>query len=115
MCEFQIGTYECRGDGYVWDADCDGYDPEDHSWPCPCCNTKEYLAGAKEEAETTSSYTTMTSSGCGVDIWEGALAQATVWNPDHLEEILKGIGKVVALKHDDNGEENPSVKVFEYF
>lgn len=48
MCNFQRGTYECRGDGYLWDADNDGWDPDDESWPCPGCNTLEYLTIAKE-------------------------------------------------------------------
>jgi hypothetical protein len=77
MCEFQNGTNECRGDGYVWDADCDGFDPADKSWACPNCNTKQYLLDAKEEAESTSSYSGMSGSGSGVTIWEGSVKVAT--------------------------------------
>ncbi len=114
MCEYQNGTFECRGDGYVWDADSDGYDPDDHSWPCPCCNTGEYLEAAKEEAETTSYYRSMMSQGCGADIWRGAVARATEWNPSGVAQLLNEIGKVVALLPDDDGEDNPSTQVFEY-
>ena len=44
-------TWECRGDGYLWDADYDGWDPEDVSFPCPKCNTVMYLRSNLEDKE----------------------------------------------------------------
>lgn len=113
MCEYQRGTFECTGHGYIWDADYDGYDPDDHSWPCPNCNTLEYLESAKEEAESTSWFSGMWGSGCGVDIWKGAVANANHWNPDECAKALVEIGKVVALKEDWD-DDNESVETFIY-
>ena len=107
MCDMQHGTLECRGDGYLWDADCDGYDPNDISQPCPQCNTKAFLLYAKEEAESVSNFSGMYSSGTGVTIWEGAVRAAKYWNEESYQVILGEIGKVVALENDDE-------RVFEY-
>ena len=46
MCDYQAGTWECRGDGYLWDADSDGLDSNDHTYPCPKCNPKIFLANS---------------------------------------------------------------------
>ncbi len=114
MCEYQAGTFECRGDGYVWDADDDGYDLNDKSWPCPCCNTEQYLEDAKEEAESTSYYRSLNHEGCGADIWRGAVARVAQWNPEEVHAALLKIGRVEALLPGDDGEYIPSTKVFEY-
>lgn len=114
MCDFQIGTYECRGDGHLWDADMDGYDPNDFSDPCPKCNTDDFLAAAKDEAESTSFYSSMSGSGSGIDIWNSAVAAAREWNPDGLRAALQSIGRVEALKEDQASEEGYSVEVFDY-
>lgn len=103
MCDFQHGTIECRGDGYCWDADSDGYDPEDHSMPCPACNTKGWLEQRKEEAETCSSFSGF-DSGTGVDIWESAVRVAQRENPDGVEALLREICVVNALYEDGQGE-----------
>lgn len=103
MCDFQHGTIECRGDGYCWDADSDGYDPNDHSMPCPACNTKGWLEQRKEEAETCSSFSGF-DSGTGVDIWESAVRVAQRENPDGVEALLREIGVVNALYEDGQGE-----------
>lgn len=114
MCDFQFGMYECRGDGHLWDADSDGYDPSDFSDPCPKCNTDDFLAAAKDDAESTSFYSSMSSSGSGVDIWENAVAAARKWNPEGLPEVLRKIGRVEALKEDQKNDEGYSVEVFDY-
>ncbi|EKT4540983.1 hypothetical protein QEM15_003175 [Pseudomonas putida] len=99
-CTFQRGTWECRGDGYLWDADSDGWDPNESDNPCPCCNTLEYLELAKEEAEGCSSWSNCGSSGTGEDIWLNCLQWAEEANPEGIEEILKQIGPVEALVAD---------------
>lgn len=103
MCNFQHGTIECRGDGYCWDADCDGFDPNDHSLPCPACNTKGWLEQQKEEAETCISFSGI-DSGTGVDIWESAVRVAQRENPEGFEAVLREIGEVNALYEDEQGE-----------
>ena len=99
-CTFQRGTWECRGDGYLWDADSDGWDPNEADNPCPCCNTLEYLERAKEEAESCSAWSNGHSSGTGEDIWLNCLSWAEAANPEGLPEILKKIGPVEALVSD---------------
>lgn len=102
MCDFQHGTIECRGDGYCWDADFDGFDPDDHSMPCPRCNTAGWLNQMKEEAEGTISFQGL-DSGTGVDIWENAVAVAMRENPDEAKRALVAIGQVAALFADEAG------------
>ena len=97
MCNMSYGTFECRGDGYLWDADSDGYDLNDLSLPCPQCNTLVYLEYAKEEAESTSHYQIMTTSGRGVDIWENAVERASLVCDGDIEEKLRQIKSVTAL------------------
>lgn len=93
MCNYWHGsTIECRGDGYMWDADYDGYDPDDHSMPCPACNTREYLMDAKETGESISY-----SSGWGGDwtgemMWLGGVKVAMRANPSGAPRILRQIG-----------------------
>lgn len=111
MCGFQHGTIECRGDGYCWDADSDGYDPADHSSPCPACNTKGWLEQRKEEAETCISFSGV-DSGTGVDIWESAVEVARRENPEGTDAALREIGIVRALFEGANGE--TQTKTFEY-
>ncbi|AGH32252.1 hypothetical protein VPHG_00189 [Vibrio phage 11895-B1] len=113
MCNMQSGTIECRGDGYLWDADCDGYDPNDHSMPCPQCNTKEYLLSVKEDAESTSYYYDWSGSGTGVDIWESGVKLAMFWNNEEVDKLLKEIGKVEAIFDADN-EVGFDIKEFNY-
>ena len=100
MCDFQWGTIECRGDGYCWDADYDGYDPEDLSLPCPQCNTAGYLEQQKEEAESCISYQGY-DVGTGVTIWENAVAVALRENLEAARVALAGIGQVGALSEDE--------------
>ena len=107
-CGFRRGTIECRGDGYLWDADHDGYDPNEFDNPFPECNTETFLIKYKDEAETTSYYGIEASSGTGVDIWESAVETARKLNSEANEIALKKIGAVSALNKDE------SVKVFKY-
>lgn len=99
-CTSQHGTWECRGDGYLWDADHDGWDPEETDNPCPCCNTLEYLKRAKEEAESCSSWSDGYSSATGEDIWLNCLSWAKAATPEGLPAILRQIGPVEALVND---------------
>lgn len=111
MCDFQHGTIECRGDGYCRDADYDGYDPQDHSLPCPACNTKGWLEQQKAEAESCFSYSGI-DSGTGVDIWESAVRVAYRENPEGTDAVLREIGAVDALYEDGQGF--AQTKRFEY-
>jgi hypothetical protein len=120
MCNFQNGTWECRGDGYLWDADNDGYDPEDHSHACPKCNTLEYLKDAKSEGESTSymanNFTLFAADKgylSGVDIWEGAVAVALEENADAANAALKTIGTASPIMDADN-EDGYVAKQFVY-
>ena len=99
-CTFQRGTWECRGDGYLWDADSDGWTPKEVDNHCPCCNTLDYLERAKEEAESCSAWLDGNSYGTGEDIWLNYLSWAEAANPEGLQEILKRIGPVEALVSD---------------
>ena len=96
-CNFNVGNYQCRGDGYLYDADFDSYDPHDLSHPCPSCRTLEFLKDAKQDAESTSYYSNNGMSGSGKDIWESAVRTALDANPDAAHKALKEIGKVEAL------------------
>lgn len=100
MCDYQRGTWECRGDGYLWDADSDGWDPDDTSDPCPACNTELYLGAAKEEAESCSYFVNGMDSGTGEDIWRRALASAMAANPKEAARVQQALGPVSALVHD---------------
>lgn len=110
ICTFQRWTWECRGDGFLWDADNDGFAPSEQDHPCPACNTLEYLLRAKEEAETTSSYSNVYSSGTGETIWLGALRLASEENPDRTSEALRAIGAVHTLVDDDTSPDGYVVR-----
>jgi hypothetical protein len=95
MCNYwHGGTLECRGDGYMWDADADGYDPEDHSMPCPACNTATWLLDAKEHGEAVSYSSGMGGSATGVEAWQGAVQTAMAANPQLTPKLLRRIGIV---------------------
>lgn len=111
LCTYQRFTWECRGDGFLWDADCDGFDPSEQDNPCPSCNTLEYLQRAKEDAETTSSWSDGYSSGTGETIWLGSVRVATEENPDGIAEVLRAIGEVHALVDDEASPDGFVVRV----
>lgn len=101
MCNYwHGGTIECRGDGYMWDADADGYDPEDHSMPCPACNTAGWLAAAKEHGESVSYSQDMSGSTTGVEAWLSAVESAMAANPHLTPKLLRRIGVVRPVEDD---------------
>lgn len=102
MCDYRNGMCECRGDGYLWDADSDGYDPNEFSQPCPACNTKEFLLYVKEEAETVSCGSNHWYSYTGETIWLGAVRRAETVNSEAARRALAEIGVVEALRPADN-------------
>lgn len=101
MCGYQCGTWECRGDGFLWDADCDGYDPNEMDHPCPECNTREFLAHAKEYAETTveasSGYGANYSRWTGADWWRLHVEAARKINPEATRDAERELCPVRAL------------------
>ncbi len=99
-CGFQVGTIECRGDGYLWDADHEGYDPNDLSMPCPHCNPLEHLESQKEDAESTSTFDYGYASGTGVTLWEKAVEEFRKLHSNDADRYLKLIGEVNALDYD---------------
>ena len=113
-CNYRNGIFECRGDGYLWDADSDGYYHNEYSEPCPCCNTERYLLDKKEDAETTSSFFSMFDSGSGVDIWEGAVQHARYWNKEAVVNALRNIKRVEAIYDDPDDKSNTLTEVFNY-
>jgi len=95
MCNYwHGGTIECRGDGYMWDADDDGWYEDDHSMPCPACNTREYLADAKENGEGCSYSSGIGGEWTGETMWLGALSVAMRANPHGAPKLLRQIGIV---------------------
>lgn len=103
-CTYQRGTWECRGDGFLWDADRDGWSPEETDNPCPACNTAEYLRRKAEDAETTSEWGCQGLSGTGADIWTGAVETALEANASAANEALLAIGAVRAALPDDQSQ-----------
>jgi hypothetical protein len=93
MCNYwHGGTMECRGDGFMWDADQDGYDPTDKSFPCPACNTLRYLLEAKENGESCSYSSGWDGDWTGKDMWLGAIGVALAANPHGAPRMLRRIG-----------------------
>lgn len=116
MCQYHHRgtTLECRGDGYLWDADDDGYDPEDHSLPCPKCNTRTYLDSAKESAEQCSHGHANGRSFTGESIWLGAVRVAEEANAEATKDSLPQIGLVSALVPDSNAKDGFAVRQYIY-
>lgn len=104
-CDYSRGTWQCRGNGQLWDADSDGYDPDDNSEPCPGCNTLEYLQHAKEEAETTIDLSGIYGTSTGEDIWVTAVMIARKANPAGIAAALTVIGPVDTLVPDDSAQD----------
>lgn len=103
MCNYwHGGTIECRGDGYMWDADCDGYDPDDISMPCPACNTKGWLEHAKENGESISYSSGYYGSMTGEDMWTRAVRHALHANPEGAPRLLRQMGIVRPILDDQN-------------
>lgn len=103
MCNYwHGGTIECRGDGFMWDADDDGYDPDDKSWPCPACNTKEWLESGKENGESISSSSGYWGTTTGEDMWRSAVSTALKENPLHAPKLIRSMGIVRPIIDDEN-------------
>lgn len=101
MCQFD-GPWFGAGypdafcvDGYLHDADADGYDPQDLSHPCPRCNTSEFLAGAKEHCDGTEYQSVWTpgffDEATGEQLWERAKAWAKQENPNQADALIGAI------------------------
>lgn len=107
-------TLECRGDGYLWDADDDGYDPDDQSSPCPECNTHQYLLSAKEEAEGVLESSSHRDYFTGTSLWESAVKVARAANELAAQEALRLIAEVHTSHPDATGEDGVGTQVFKY-
>lgn len=95
MCNYHHGgTIECRGDGYMWDADDDGYDPDDLSMPCPACNTKAWLDEARENGESVSYSSGYWCDLSGEDMWLGGVWHALRANPQQAPRLIRQMGIV---------------------
>lgn len=82
-------------DGYLHDADADGYIPSDQTHPCPRCNTKTYLEYAFEEAGGTELLGWGSGAGMtyvtGDEIWEIAKRWAHQENPSEAEALISAL------------------------
>lgn len=115
MCNYwHGGTIECRGDGYMWDADADGFDPSDLSMPCPACNTAIWLAEAKEHGESVSYNSGMGGSSTGVEAWLGAVRTALAANPHLTPKLLRRIGIVRPIEDDPENRAGFLEQRFDY-
>jgi hypothetical protein len=104
-CGYSSGDWDCREGGYMYDAGSgEGYDPEDSTYICPQCRTKDFLEAAKDDAESTSSYSGSCGSGTGVTIWARAEKEALSANPVEARKALSELGVVGALDHDESEE-----------
>lgn len=78
--------------GYLHDADGDGYIPSDTTHPCPRCNTREYLEVRKEHCDGTELQGWGTGAGMtyrtGAEMWETSKAWARQENPTDAETII---------------------------
>lgn len=115
MCNYLNGTWACRGEGYLWDADADGYDPAEQDRACPKCNTAACLKTAADDAAHVSESTT---SACGFsvfmtgfDIWHNALSLAIDANQPAALAALREIGTVRMLLPAENEQGFEQVEV----
>lgn len=101
MCGYQCNTWECRGDGFLWDADNDGYHPDEFDHPCPKCNTLEFLKAAKEDAETSSfrsqGFGAHRQAWTGAEWWRMQVAAARRINPEAARAAEVALSPVLAL------------------
>lgn len=102
-CGYWPDDWKCREGGFLFDAGSgEGWDPEDSTYICPCCRTKEYLEDRKDDAESTSRYTNNGFSGTGLSIWIRAENTALAANEPEAKKALLEIGIVEALVADDS-------------
>ena len=114
MCDYQAGTWECRADGYLWDADSDGYDPNDHTYPCPKCNPGTFLASAKQYAETTIYEENCGHFTTGRKVWEDAAVRISRLKPKQAAHLLAEVGTVRALEPDPQNPREDREVIFTY-
>jgi hypothetical protein len=101
-CGYTAGDWECRPGGYLFDAGTgEGYDPEDCTYLCPNCRTRDFLESAKEEAESVSEYGGTSGSGTGLTIWMAAEREALEANRNAAIEAMAALGQVQALDGDE--------------
>jgi hypothetical protein len=86
-------------DGYLHDADHDGYDPSDVTHPCPRCNTAEYLKSRAEDAESVEYQSIQLGpyfdEVTGLDIWHRAKAWALQENAEVAAPLIAEIEKTL--------------------
>lgn len=85
-------------DGYLHDADGDGYIASDTTNPCPRCNTREFLETRKEHCDGTESQSWgaggVMITRTGDEMWETSKAWAWQENPAEAEGIIRDIEMV---------------------
>lgn len=92
MCEFKQQGSACTGNGSVAGVDFSGFIPQEHYWPCPCCNTEQYLIEAKRDAEAVPFYPGRSGFESGLDLWKSAVSIASQWNALVAESTLLKLG-----------------------
>ena len=82
--------------GWLYDLDGDGFDPEDIDHPCPQCNTREFLRRAFADAESIEGWGYSNGavyvSGSGRTLWENGCAWARKFNPTEAGTIIAELG-----------------------
>ncbi|UVM48545.1 hypothetical protein LOY38_19440 [Pseudomonas sp. B21-015] len=102
-CGYEHGDWECREGGFLFDAGSgEGWDPQDETYICPHCRTRDYLDAAKDDAESCSKWSNCGSSGTGLDIWAGAESRALIANEPAARKALSEIGVVGTLVTDQS-------------
>jgi hypothetical protein len=102
MCQYQRGTFECRGDGFLWDADEEGWSADEQDHACPRCNTNQYLLDAKETAESLSSGASQGIYYTGESIWLHSVQVAEAENLSDAKTALSLIAQVDTLRDAQN-------------
>ncbi|MFI8394148.1 hypothetical protein ACIGEI_09520 [Pseudomonas sp. NPDC078863] len=102
-CGYAPGDWECRDGGFLFDAGSgEGWDPQDETYICPCCRTRDYLEDRKADAESTSRWSDNGFSGTGLSIWISAEQTALYANEPAAKKALAELGTVEALVADDS-------------
>ncbi|MFT8946006.1 MAG: hypothetical protein ABF876_05425 [Acetobacter aceti] len=112
VCSFFQGTWECRGDGYLWDADRDVCNLEDLSHPCPRCNTERYLQEAKQLACDISSASSAGAIFSGADTMRDAFRTAWQENPDVAIAAMRALSPVATWEYDAGSADAPPGRAY---
>jgi hypothetical protein len=100
----------------MWDADNNGYDPEDTSMPCPQCNPLGFLQEAKEQGESCgyySGYGGYGGHGTGDTIWTSHVKAALRFNREAAIEALLAIHEVKTIATNPH-EDTDVITVYTY-